>query len=263
MIFKQLFESDSSTYTYLLACEETGQCVLIDPVIDTVERDLEVLQSLQLKLSYTLETHIHADHLTGARKLRRFTGSKIAAPAMDNLSCAEIGIEEGKLFRVGNIELQPLYTPGHTNTHHAYLYDNGMHSCVFCGDALLIEACGRTDFQSGDAGMLYDSIKNKFYTLPDETLVYPAHDYEKRQITTIGQEKMRNPRIDHQTSRNEFIETMNGLDLPYPRKIDFAVPGNESCGDCPDNIPDKYRGPCEMKDLPDSLRRPVMAGDQG
>lgn len=263
MLFRQLFETDSSTYSYLLGCEETRECVLIDPVIDTVERDLEVIQALQLKLTYTLETHIHADHLTGARKLRQLTGSKIAAPAMDNLSCVDMGVREGKLLKVGHIELQPLFTPGHTSTHHAYLLDNGMQSCLFSGDALLIEACGRTDFQSGDPGVLYDSIKNKFYTLSDETLVYAAHDYEQRQITTIGQEKMRNPRIGSDTSRDEFIETMNGLDLPYPRKIDFAVPGNESCGKCPDNVPEEYRGPCEMIDLPESLQRPVRVGDQG
>jgi len=263
MLFKQLFESDSSTYTYLLACEETGECALIDPVIDTIERDLTVIQSLQLELTYTLETHIHADHLTGARKLRQFTGSRIAAPAMDNLSCVDIGTREGEPFKVGNIKLQPLYTPGHTDTHHAYLYDNGMQPCLFSGDALLIEACGRTDFQSGDPGKLYDSIKNKFYTLSNETLVYPAHDYDHRQITTIGQEKKRNPRIGENTSRNEFIETMNGLELPYPRKIDFAVPGNKNCGKCPDNVPEKYRGPCELTELPASMLRPVRAGDQG
>jgi glyoxylase-like metal-dependent hydrolase (beta-lactamase superfamily II) len=263
MIFRQLFETDSSTYTYLLACEETGECVLIDPVIDTVTRDLEVLQSLGLTLTYTLETHVHADHLTGARKLRQFTGSQIAVPAMDQLQCADIGVSEGTSFNVGNISLQPLYTPGHTSTHHAYLLDNGMQHCLFCGDALLIEACGRTDFQSGDPGKLYDSITEKFYSLPDETLLYPAHDYEHRQISTVGQEKLRNPRIQTDTTRDEFIATMNGLDLPYPRKIDFAVPGNEQCGECPDNVPEEYRGPCEILDLPATIRKPVRAGDQG
>jgi glyoxylase-like metal-dependent hydrolase (beta-lactamase superfamily II) len=263
MLFRQLFEADSCTYTYLLACEETGECLLIDPVIDTVPRDLELLQELGLSLTYTLETHIHADHLTGAKKLRQFTGSRIAVPAMDNLSCADIGIREGEAFRVGKLELQPLFTPGHTGTHHAYLYDDGMHPCLFCGDALLIEACGRTDFQSGDPGRLFDSIKTKFYNLPDETLVYPAHDYENRRITTIGQEKLRNPRIRQGTTREEFVATMNGLDLPYPRKIDFAVPGNERCGECPDNIPQEYRGPCEVRDLPESVLKSVKAGDQG
>lgn len=263
MIFRQLFEPDSSTYTYLLVCGQTGQCVLIDPVLDTVERDLHVLQELGLTLTYTLETHIHADHLTGARKLREFTGSQIAVPAMDKLACADIGVEEGKPFRVGTLELYPLFTPGHTGTHHAYLLDNGMQKVLFCGDALLIEACGRTDFQSGDAAALYRSITEKFFTLPDETLVYPAHDYEGRQITTIRQEKNRNPRIGQGKSQDEFVAIMNGLDLPYPRKIDFAVPGNQACGACPDNIPEQYRGPCNIQQLPADLLHPLRRGDQG
>lgn len=263
MIFKQLFESDSSTYSYLLACEETGESVIIDPVIDTLERDLTVLKDLGLSLSYTLETHIHADHLTGAKKLRQHAGSKIVVPAMDRLECADIGVEEGKPFKVGNIVLHPLFTPGHTGTHHAYLIDNGMQKCLFSGDALLIEACGRTDFQSGDAVKLYQSIHSQFFSLPDETLVYPAHDYEGRQITTIGQEKNRNPRLGDNKTQDEFVSIMNGLDLPYPRKIDFAVPGNESCGECPDNVPEKYKGPCEIIDVPRELVRAVKAGDQG
>jgi glyoxylase-like metal-dependent hydrolase (beta-lactamase superfamily II) len=263
MIFKQLFEPDSSTCTYLLACEQTGRSVLIDPVIDTVERDLDVLKQLGLELSYTLETHIHADHITGANKLRHYTGCKVAVPAMDALPCADIGVEEGRPFEVGGISLHPLFTPGHTAHHHAYVLDNGMQKCLFCGDALLIEACGRTDFQSGDAGALYDSIMHKFYSLPDETLVYPAHDYENRRITTIAQEKLRNPRIGADRPRAEFVAIMDGLDLPYPRKIDFAVPGNERCGQCPDNVPDQYRGPCDIRELAPGLRRPARAGDQG
>ncbi|QLQ32465.1 MAG: MBL fold metallo-hydrolase [Candidatus Thiothrix singaporensis] len=263
MIFRQLLETDSSTYTYLLACERTGQCVLIDPVIDTVERDLQVLQDLGLQLTYTLETHIHADHLTGARKLRAYTNSKIVVPAMDQLSCADLGVEEGKPFKVGDIELHPLYTPGHTSTHHAYMLDNGMQKILFTGDALLIEACGRTDFQSGDASTLYQSIHSKFFNLPDETLVYPAHDYEGRQITTIGQEKNRNPRLGNGKTLEEFVEIMTTMNLPYPRKIDFAVPGNQACGQCPDNVPEQYRGPCEITALPKALQRVAKVGDQG
>lgn len=263
MIFRQLFENDSSTYSYLLGCKDTGECILIDPVIDTVERDLEVIQSLGLKLTTTIETHIHADHLTGAKKLRALTGSKIAVAALDNLPCADISVEEGKPFQLGSIQLFPLFTPGHTSTHHAYLLDNGMQQTLFTGDALLIEACGRTDFQSGDPATLYRSIQEKFFSLPDETLVYPGHDYDGRQITTIGQEKARNPRLGNNKTEPEFVEIMNGLDLPYPRKIDFAVPGNELCGQCPDNVPEAYRGPCDISDLPTELQRVSKAGDQG
>ena len=263
MIFRQLFEPDSCTYTYLLGCEESGQAVLIDPVIDTAERDLQTVRELGLTLAYTLETHIHADHLTGARKLRALAGSKIAVPAMDALDCADLGVEEGKPFRVGSIELHPLYTPGHTSTHHAYRLDNGMQPVLFTGDALLIEACGRTDFQSGDPHALYRSVHEKFFSLPDETLVYPAHDYEQRQISTIGQEKMRNPRLGNDRPEAEFVEIMNSLNLPYPRKIDFAVPGNEACGQCPDNVPEQYRGPCDIETLPPEAARPAKIGDQG
>ena len=248
MIFRQLFEPDSSTYTYLISCPDTGATALIDPVLDTALRDVALLQKMGLKLTYTIDTHIHADHLTSARRMRELTGSRIVFPAMDELPCADIGIREGEPFRIGNIELQPLFTPGHTNHHHAYLIDNGTHKMLFSGDALLIEACGRTDFQSGDAGSLYQSIHQKFFTLPDETLVYPCHDYEGRYVSTIAQEKVRNPRLGSGKNRQEFIDIMNNMDLPYPRKIDFAVPGNARCGECPDNVPEQYRAPCERGD---------------
>ena len=244
MIFKQLLEPDSCTYTYLLGCSQTGETVLIDPVLDTAERDLQVISDLGLKLSYTLDTHIHADHLSGAHRLRALSQCKVAYPAMDALACADIGIREGEVFRVGNIELHPLFTPGHTDHHHAYLIDNGTQQMLFSGDALLIEACGRTDFQSGDAATLYASIHNKFFSLADETLVYPGHDYEGRFITTIAQEKKRNPRLGNDKTLEEFVAIMNAMDLPKPRKIDFAVPGNEQCSICPDNVPEEYRGPC-------------------
>ncbi len=263
MIFKQLFEPDSCTYTYLLGCEETGESVLIDPVIETVERDLEVINSLGLKPSYTLETHIHADHITGARKMKALAQSKIVVPSMDNLPCADLGVEEGKVFQVGALKLHPLFTPGHTGTHHAYLFEDGTHTLLFTGDALLIEACGRTDFQSGDPALLYKSIHDKFFSLADETLVYPGHDYEGRFITTIAQEKKRNPRLGNNKTEQEFVNIMNNLDLPYPRKIDFAVPGNTDCGKCPDNVPEKYRGPCDIKSS--NADKPVQTrlGDQG
>lgn len=248
MLFKQLFEPDSSTYTYLISCSETGETVLIDPVIDTAERDLKLLNDMGLNLTYTLDTHVHADHLTGAQRLRSLSGSKIAYPAIDDLPCVDIGVKEGEPFRVGTIEIHPLFTPGHTDHHHAYLIENETHRMLFSGDALLIEACGRTDFQSGDAATLYKSIHEKFFSLPDETLVYPCHDYEGRFITTIAQEKQRNPRLGNNKSLQEFVAIMDNMDLPYPRKIDFAVPGNEQCGVCPENVPEKFRGPCQKSD---------------
>ena len=161
MIFRQLFEPDSCTYSYLLACADTGACAIIDPVIDTVERDLQVLHSLGLTLTHTIDTHIHADHLTGALKLKRLTGSQICGPAMDRLPCADIGLREGEPLRIGSIELWPLFTPGHTASHHCYRVNDGTHVLLFSGDTLLIDACGRTDFQGGDAAALYRSIHDK------------------------------------------------------------------------------------------------------
>jgi sulfur dioxygenase len=248
MLFRQLLEPDSCTYTYLLSCRATGETVLIDPVLDTVERDLRLLQELGLTLTCTLDTHIHADHLTGAQRLKALSGCRIAYPAIDALPCADIGVEEGRPLRVGHIDIHPLFTPGHTDHHHAYLVDNGTQQMLFSGDALLIEACGRTDFQSGDAATLYRSIHDKFFTLPDETLVYPCHDYEQRFVTTIAQEKQRNPRLGQNRSLQAVVAIMDSLDLPYPRKIDFAVPGNRQCGVCPDNVPEQYRGPCGKGD---------------
>lgn len=248
MIFRQLFEPVSCTYSYLLACPETGESVIIDPVVDTVERDLEVLRSLGLRLTYTLDTHIHADHLTGALKLKTLVDSRICGPALDRLPCTDIGVREGETFRVGIIRIHPLFTPGHTDTHHCYLVDNGTQRMLFSGDALLIDACGRTDFQSGDAATLYRSIHDKLFSLPDDTLVYPGHDYEGRFVSSIVQEKARNPRLKNGTSLEDFVAIMNGLDLPYPKKIDFAVPGNRMCGQCPPNVPEEFRAPCGFGD---------------
>ena len=144
--------------------------------------------------------------------------------------------------------MHPIFTPGHTDHHFAYLFDNGTQKMVFTGDALLIDACGRTDFQSGSAETLYNSIHNKLFSLPDDTLIYPGHDYSGKTISSIKQEKQRNPRLSNNKSMTEFVELMNNLDLPYPKKIDFAVPGNEDCGICPDNTPEELRAPCEIND---------------
>lgn len=248
MIFRQLFEPSSSTYTYLIACEDTRVCALIDTVVETTERDMALLQKLNLTLDFTIDTHIHADHLTGATKLKALTKSKVIYPHICQLPCMDIGAKEGEPIRIGNIELHPLFTPGHTDHHFAYLIDNGTQKMVFTGDALLIEACGRTDFQSGSAEELYKSIQSKLFSLPDDTLVYPGHDYEGRLVSSIKQEKQRNPRLGNNKSQQEFVDIMNNLNLPYPKKIDYAVPGNEDCGVCPDNVPEEMRAPCEIHD---------------
>jgi glyoxylase-like metal-dependent hydrolase (beta-lactamase superfamily II) len=248
MLFRQLFEPISCTYTYLLGCPQTRESVLIDPVIDTAERDMAIINDLGLKLTYTLETHVHADHLTGALKLKHLAGSKICGPALDALPCTDRGIGEGEVLRIGTLALHPLFTPGHTDTHHCYLLENGVPGMVFTGDALLIDACGRTDFQSGDAATLFRSIREKLFTLPDETLVYPGHDYEGRFVSSIAQEKARNPRLRDNKGLAEFVSIMNDLDLSYPKKMEFAVPGNRLCGQCPPNVPEAFKGPCDFMD---------------
>jgi glyoxylase-like metal-dependent hydrolase (beta-lactamase superfamily II) len=240
MIFRQLFEPLSSTYTYLLGCQETGQAILIDPVISAMERDLAEISRLGLRLAYTLDTHIHADHITAALELKNKVGSKIAGPAFDQLPCTELAVEEGKPIQVGGLTLQPLHTPGHTDGHFAYVAGER----VFTGDALLIEGCGRTDFQNGDTDALYRSVHEKLFSLPDDYLVYPAHDYHHRHVSSIAQEKQRNPRLGEKKTLEEFRQIMADLKLPYPKFIDYAVPGNRLCGVCPSDLPDKFAQYC-------------------
>lgn len=242
MIFRQLFEPLSSTYTYLLGCEETGKAVLIDTVMPSIERDLAELHRLGLTLAYTLETHIHADHITAALELKQRVGSQIAAPAYDRLPCADVGVEEGKPFQVGSVVLQPLHTPGHTAGHFSYLLGDR----VFTGDALLIDGCGRTDFQNGDSDALFNSVRRKLFNLPEDVLVYPAHDYKDRRVSSIGQEKKRNPRLGEERTLEEFRKLMAELNLPYPTFIDYAVPGNRLCGVCPPDLPEKLEDYCRQ-----------------
>jgi glyoxylase-like metal-dependent hydrolase (beta-lactamase superfamily II) len=240
MIFRQLFEPLSSTWTYLLGCETTGQALLIDPVVNRIDEDLAVIAGLGLRLAWTVETHVHADHITGARHLRERTGSRIAAPAADRLPCADLGLEEGRPLEMGSVRLDPLHTPGHTRTHHAYVCGER----VFTGDALLIDGCGRTDFQGGSASELWGSVHGKLFALPDEQLVYPGHDYQGRRVSSIGQERARNPRLGGTRTQAEFEALMAALNLPYPKFIDHAVPGNQACGECPRDLPEQLQAYC-------------------
>lgn len=242
MLFRQLFEPISCTYTYLLGCEDTGQVILVDPVIVAMERDLAEIHQLGMTLAYTLETHIHADHITAALSLKQRTGCQIAMPALERLPCADVCIEEGKPLQLGSLTLQPLHTPGHTDGHFSYQLDER----VLTGDALLIDGCGRTDFQNGDAATLYRSVHEKLFALPEDTLVYPGHDYHNRRVSSIGQEKQRNPRLGGQRSLEEFIDLMTNLNLPYPRFIEYAVPGNRQCGICPQDLPSDLAQYCDQ-----------------
>ena len=231
MIFHQLFDPVSSTYTYLIGCEQTGQAALIDPVLESVERDLDLIRDLGLTLACTIETHIHADHVTGAGRLRALSGSKAGFPAVSGAEFVDFTITESTSIAIGELQLRPLYTPGHTDDHHAYLIESHGAARVFTGDALLIEGCGRTDFQNGDAATLYRSVHEKIFGLSDETLVYPAHDYNQRFVSSVGQEKARNPRLGAGKSVEEFVAIMDGLNLPRPKKMDIAVPANRKSGE--------------------------------
>jgi glyoxylase-like metal-dependent hydrolase (beta-lactamase superfamily II) len=230
MIFRQMFEPVSSTYTYLIGCEETREAALIDPVLETLDRDLALLDELGLKLKYTLETHIHADHVTGAARLREATGCKAAVPEKSQAEHVDVPVREGEPLAIGAFQIQPLWTPGHTDDHHAYYVEANGTSRVFTGDALLIDGCGRTDFQNGDSAVLYRSVHEKIFTLADDTLVFPGHDYQGRRVSSVAQEKARNPRLGGGKAVEEFIAIMAALDLPRPKKMDVAVPANRECG---------------------------------
>jgi sulfur dioxygenase len=230
MLFRQLFEPQSSAYTYLIACEASGEAALIDPVLETVERDLHLLDSLGLTLRFTVETHIHADHVTGASKLRERSGCRCAVPERSGAEHVDVAVSEGQPITIGSLDLQPLYTPGHTDDHHSYVLEHSGSARVFTGDALLIDGCGRTDFQNGNAGTLYRSVHDKIFSLPPETLVYPGHDYQQRCVSSVGQERERNPRLGGGKSVDEFVSIMAALNLPRPKKMDVAVPANRECG---------------------------------
>ena len=216
----------TSTYTYLLFDRPGGAAVLIDPVDTAAERDLKELKRLGLTLTHVLETHVHADHITSAALLRKLTNATIVVPKGAGVTGADREVTDGDDIRFGGATpIRVLATPGHTAGSASYLW-NG---CVFTGDALFVNGCGRTDFQGGDAGALYDSVTQKLFSLPDTTLVYPAHDYNGHHASTIGHERQHNKRLAGR-SRAEFIELMSALNLPMPKLIDVAVPANLRLG---------------------------------
>ena len=226
MFFRQLFDRESCTYTYLIADPASRKAILVDTVLEQVKRDLKLLHELDLNLKFCLETHIHADHITGTSELRDRTGCLGIVPINAQASCADRFIEDEETIELGEVEIKAIATLGHTDSHMAYLINQDR---VLTGDALLIRGCGRTDFQGGDARMLYQSVTQKLFTLADDTLVYPAHDYHGRLVSTIGEEKRWNPRFGQRNCAS-FIELMNNLDLSYPRKMMEAVRANRGCG---------------------------------
>lgn len=225
MVLEQLFDPESSTYTYLVGDERSGVAALIDPVLEQVERDLSRVAAHGLRLVHTLETHVHADHVTGGGELTARTGSRPVVHRSSPVTCDAVRVGQGDRVRLGELWIDVLETPGHTPESLSFVVDGR----VFSGDALLIGTCGRTDFQGGDPGALYDAIHARLFTLPDDTIVLPAHDYQGRTSSTIGAEKRGNARLAGRT-RDEFIALMNGLGLPPPKKIDVALPANLGCG---------------------------------
>jgi glyoxylase-like metal-dependent hydrolase (beta-lactamase superfamily II) len=222
----QLFDADSSTFTYILAAPGSNEAVILDSVDHHWERDLRHLERLGLRLACALETHVHADHVTGAGKLRAMTGAKTAAPSGCGVLPAEVQLNDGDVMRFGaGEEIRVLHTPGHTAGSMCYVWRDN----VFTGDTLLIDGCGRTDFQSGSAEALYDSVTRKLFVLPDDMRVWPGHDYKGQSVSSIGWEKRHNARLANR-SRDDFVTLMNALNLPRPRLMDVAVPANRNLG---------------------------------
>lgn len=225
----QLFDPASSTFTYLLFDEATRDALIIDPVDDQLERDLATLRQYGLKLAWTVETHAHADHITSAGLLAEHAGAKTAAPSGCGIGTASVQLQHNQRLAFGNQHVDAVHTPGHTEGSMCFLWRSGPALHVFTGDTLLINGCGRTDFQSGSAEALYRSITERLFTLPDATTVWPGHDYKGQTQSTIGQEKTHNARIAGKTEA-EFVALMNNLNLPKPKRIEEAVPANQASG---------------------------------
>ena len=225
MIFRQLFDHTSSTYTYLLAERAGGEALLIDPVLENTDRYVKLIEELDLRLVLAVDTHIHADHVTALGALRERTECSIAMGDKTHAECVSVHFREGERLRVDGLHLDVLYTPGHTEDSYSFL----LRDRVFTGDTLLIRGTGRTDFQNGDPAAQYDSLFGKLLKLPEATLVYPAHDYNGMTVSTIGEEQRWNPRLQVK-GRQAYVDLMNGLKLDNPRLMDIAVPANRACG---------------------------------
>jgi glyoxylase-like metal-dependent hydrolase (beta-lactamase superfamily II)/rhodanese-related sulfurtransferase len=228
MLFRQLFDPQSSTYTYLLGDAASREAVLIDPVFEQARRDAALVEELGLRLLWTLETHVHADHVTGAWLLKQKLASRIALSRAGGAEGADRYLDANEEIRFGNRFLQARPTPGHTSGCMTYVLDD--RSMAFTGDALLIRGCGRTDFQQGDARRLYRSVREEVFSLPDACLLYPGHDYRGLTCTSVGEEKLYNPRLAESVGEGDFVGYMEHLGLPHPKQIDVAVPANLQCG---------------------------------
>jgi sulfur dioxygenase len=229
MLFRQLYDHESSTYTYLLASRRGGEALIVDPVREQMAAYTKLIAQLGVKLVIAVDTHTHADHVTALGKLREVTGCISMMGERTKAECVSAQFRDGELLDVDGVKLRALYTPGHTDESFSLVMDDRPEKMVFTGDVLLIGGTGRTDFQNGDPYASYDSIFNKLLRLPEETLVYPAHDYKGWTVSTIGDERRHNPRLQVQ-SADEYAQIMNSLNLPNPRLMDVAVPANLRCG---------------------------------
>jgi len=226
LIFRQLFDKESSTYTYLLADNQSREAVIIDPVDETKDRDISIIEELDLDLKYILETHIHADHITSSCPLKnRFKDAKIVLAKGNPVYCADLFLEDGEIINFGNFELKGIKTPGHTNGCMTYSIED----MLFTGDALLIRSCGRCDFQEGSSANLFESL-TQLFSFPDATKVFPAHDYSGRTMSTILEEKKYNEMIGGNIDKKTFMDRVDNMQLSLPKKIHIAVPANQSCG---------------------------------
>ncbi len=225
MIFRQLFDSETSTYTYLLARRAGGEAVIIDPVLGATDMYIKLINELGLKLVFAMDTHTHADHITALGTLRDKTACVTIMGEQTRAECVSHGVTDGEKIDVDGLVLQALFTPGHTNESYSFV----MPDRIFTGDVLLYRSTGRTDFQGGDAHKSWDSIMNRLFKLPDDTLVYAAHDYKGWTVSSIAEEKKNNPRLIGRTEQ-QYVELMNNLKLPNPRLMDIAVPANLACG---------------------------------
>jgi sulfur dioxygenase len=234
MLFRQLFDPESSTYSYLIGDKSSGEALLIDSVLERTEQTLQLIKQLNLNLTLAIDTHTHADHITGLGALRDVTGCKTMMGSESLANCLSDTFIDGQRLRVGNLFIEVIYTPGHTEDSYSFYLpeskSDNHQPMLFSGDTLLIRGTGRTDFQNGSAEDQYNSLFNRLLKLPDNTLVYPAHDYKGWMVSSISEEKRHNPRLQV-TSREEYIALMNSLDLPNPKMMDIAVPANQSCGD--------------------------------
>ena len=226
MFIRQLFDRETSTYTYLIADEVSNEAAIIDPVKEQLDRDILLIEQLGFNLKYTLETHVHADHITSSGQMRDKFGSKVALHENSGAKCADMLLKDGDELTLGDIVIKAIHTPGHTNADLSFSVED----TIFTGDALLIRDCGRTDFQAGSSSTLYNSINDKIFSLDEKTTIYPGHDYYGFTASTVKEEKLFNNRLGNGKTEDEFVEIMANLDLALPRKIKESVPGNTNCG---------------------------------